>query len=361
MAGDPSEQIDTWIASAEAALTADHPARAAALFSRYLGQRPRDEGARRAYPGLARAHEQLGDFEAAIRAYDSFLAHFGDDPDSGISLARRGACEAEIGQWERSAASYAKLLETRDALLPSRQVEALARRGFALYQLERYPEADVVFAEADEIYERAEEAGEERFADTYFVGLSRFYRAAIIHLEFRSAPIRLPESKMAEDFERKLSLLEDAQDAYNHAIRARHVYWVSAAGLQLGSLFEEFYDAVMYAPVPKWLDREPRRAYYVELEEQLRPVVEKAVWVFEKNLETARRLGYDSDFVEMSEARLAQLQSVMLARGRVGEPVPRLAPLLAPEPADAERPGGAVYEALPAVERKLFVPMPTTL
>lgn len=364
---------ERWLVEADAALEREQPAKAATLFARYVAQAQRDERAQsdlaRAYQGLARAHEQLGDFEAAIRAYDAFLRG-PDDPEAWRMLARRGACEAEIGSWERSAESYAKVLEIGgETLIPSQRVEALARRGYALFQLERFADADAVLAEADAIYEAAIRDGHERFSDTYFVGLARFYRAAIIHLEFRAAPIRLPEAQMVKDFERKLELVERAHDAYNHVIRARHIYWVSAAGYQLGSMFEEFYDAVMHAPVPDWLDEQQRRTYYQELEIQLRPVIDKAVWVFERNLETARKFGYESEFIELTEAQLAHLQAIMLGRGESGAPLPRLAPLDARH--DASRPGyrpefddteaAIPFEELPAVERKLFVPMPTTL
>lgn len=369
--GDPIR----WIDEGEAALANNQPAKAATSFARYLshaaspepssepsselGRELEPEG-QRAYRGLARAHEQLGDFEAAIRAYDGFVAHFPDASELHRIIARRGACEAEIHQWERSANSYAQVLELGgEALLPSERVEALARRGFALFHLGEHAEADAVLAEADAIFEQATREGQERFSDTYFVGLARFYRAAIIHLEFRAVPIRLPEAQMSQDFERKLELLEQAQDRYNHVIRARHLYWVSAAGYQLGSLFEEFYDAVMHAPVPDWLDEQQRRIYYEELEEQLRPVLDKAVWVFEKNLETARKFGYEGEFIERTEAQLAQLQAIVLGRGEPGAPVPRLAPIEAREQLDPDQ--AIAFEELPAAERKLFVPMPTTL
>jgi tetratricopeptide (TPR) repeat protein len=361
---DDASEIDPerWLAEAEAALEREQPAKAATLFARYLARAELGPGSSgmAAYRGLARAHEQLGDFEAAIRAYDGFLARFPDDPDAARMLARRGACEAEINLWERSAESYAKVLELGgDTLIPSQQVEALARRGYALYQLGAFEQADAAFAEADAIFEDATNSKRERFSDTYFVGLARFYRAAIIHLEFRAAPLRLPEAQMARDFQHKLELIDRAQDAYNHVIRARHIYWVSAAGYQLGSMFEEFYDAVMHAPVPDWLDETQRRTYYQELEEQLRPVVDKAVWVFEKNLETARKFGYESEFIERTEAQLAQLQAIMLGRGEPGAPVPRLAPLEAWRDTDPE--AAIAFEQLPAADRKLFVPMPTTL
>jgi tetratricopeptide (TPR) repeat protein len=364
---DANANPSVWLDEAERALDRGEPARAATLFARYLGHAFAPTGpnqeidgyARRAYRGLARAHEQLGDFDAAIRAYDAFLARYPDDGDAPGMLSRRGACEAEVGEWERSSVSFAGVLAAGgDALLPSQKVEALTRQGFALYQLERFDEADEVFAEADAIFEAATAEGHERFSDTYFVGMARFYRAAILHVEFRRVRIRLPEAQMSADFEAKLALLERAQDAYNHVVRARHVFWVSAAGFQLGSLFEEFHDAIMYAPAPDWLDDSQRRIYYRELEQQLRPVIDKAVWVFEKNLETARKLGYENDFIDRTEAALAHLQAVLLGREDPGQPVPRLAPReVVSDASDSPSP----LEDLPAAERKLFVPLPTTL
>jgi tetratricopeptide (TPR) repeat protein len=338
---------------AEAALAAGEAARAVALFTGYLAGTPDEAGARQAYPGLARAHEQLGDCAAAIRAYDEYLARFAAGAGAD-AWAARGACHAELGQWQASADDFAAAL-TRTTL-PSQQVEYLARQGYALFELGDFARADPPLKQADEIFLAAQDQRHERFTTFYFVGMARFYRAAIHHREFREVVIRLPEKVMAEDFARKFALLEKAQDGYNHTIKAKHVFWVSAAGYQLGTLFEEFYDAVMYAPVPEWLDEAQRRTYYEELKNQLRPVVNKAIWVFEKNLETARKLGYDSEFVARTEAKLSDLQAVLLAGDTtLGRPHPRLAPEARPElaPGEGDDPN--------PVDRKLFVPPPTPL
>lgn len=341
------------LAEAEAALAAGEAARAVALFVAYLATDPDPAGARQAYPGLARAHEQLGDCAAAIRAHDEFLGRFGDDAPIDIYIAR-GACHAELEQWQASADDFAAAF-TR-AMLPSVQVETLTRQGFALFQLGDFAAAEPLLRRADEIFLAAQEARRERFTTYYFVGMARFYRAAIHHRNFREVPVRLPEKVMAEDFARKLALLERAQDGYNATIKAKHMFWVSAAGYQLGALFEEFYDAMMYAPVPEWLDANQRQAYYETLKSQLRPVVNKAIWVFETNLETARKLGYDNQFVAQTEAKLSELQSVLLAGDTtLGRPHPRLAPEARPEP------GPGVDPELAPVDRKLFVPEPTPL
>lgn len=349
------------LAEAEEALAAGESARAVALFARFLATEPAEESARQAYLGLARAHEGLRDCAAAVRAYDTYLERFTAADDVVDVFARRGACHAELEQWERSAESYAAAMERADASLPSVKVELLARQGFARFQLGDFEAAERLLKQADEIFLAAQEAGSERFTTYYFIGMARFYLGAIHHRRFREVPIRLPEKTMAADFARKFELLTQAQEAYNYTIKAKHMYWVSAAGYQLGSLFEEFYDALMHAPVPEWLDDKQRQVYYEELKDQLRPVVNKAIWVFEKNLETARRLGYESDFIDRTERKLSDLQAILLAGDKGwGSPHPHLAPEARGEIAASSDGSNGANEA-PAVDRKLFVPQPTFL
>ncbi|MEM9461758.1 MAG: hypothetical protein AAGF11_46775 [Myxococcota bacterium] len=347
------------LAEAEAALSADDGARAVALLGRVL----QHEGAlspaqvASAWMSLARAHEKLRDCLAAIRAYETYLSRFAEGEHVLVARARRGACEAELERWEESATTFHAIAELPEQL-PSVQVEALAREGYALYMLDRLEPADARLARADAIYEQAVAEQTERFSSYYFIGMARFYRAAILHRKFRDVEIRLPEAVMEEGFKAKLELLIRAQDAYNHTIKAKHMFWVSAAGFQLGHLFSELYDALMYAPVPEWLDERQREVYFEELKTQLRPVVTKAIWVFEKNLETARRLGYDNDFIQRTEAKLGHLQAIMLSEdASLGQPNQRLAREDDEQAVDAPAAAGDGT----ASDRKLFVPRPTAL
>ena len=344
------------IDQAESALAAGEAARAVALFGRVLSQELSPEQAAPAWIGLAQAHEKLRDCLAAVRAYETYLDRYPDGEHALAAQARRGACEAELESWEQSAATFHAIAEQPD-LLPSVSVEALAREGYALFMLDRLEEADERLRLADEIYERAVEEQTERFSNYYFIGMTRFYRAAIIHRRFRDVEIVPPEAAMERAFKAKVELLVEAQDAYNHAISAKHVFWVSASGFQLGQLFSEFYDALMYAPVPEWLDARQREIYYAELKEQLRPVMTKAIWVFEKNRETARRLGYDNEFVARTEAKLGHLQAALLSEdSTLGSPSMRISRELDAE-IDAPQPSTQGS----AADRKLFVPRPTPL
>jgi hypothetical protein len=346
------------LAAAEAALEQEKAAEAVALFGRALagGKLVADADLKRAWLGLAHAHELLKDCGGVLRASEAYLDRFPQATDRVQVVARRGACEAELQRWEASAESFAEVAAAPDQL-PSTRIEALARQGYAMFENEKFDDADRVLARADEVFEQAERDQTERFSTYYFVGMGRFYRAAILHRKFREVEIVLPETVMAERFKRKLELLVKAQEAYNHTIKAKHMFWVSASGYQLGHLFGEFYDALMYAPVPDWLDERQRQIYYEELKKQIRPVVDKAVWVLEKNLETARRLGYESEFIAQTEAKLSHLQSVLVSdEAGLGKPHPRLVA----EEAAAVGPPIETGPQAPA-DRKLFIPPMTPL
>lgn len=351
-----ADRTDDLLRRAEEALDAGDGARAVAVYGRLLAIDLDDTTRRAVYPGLARAYEMLGDCRAAIRAYDDYLSQFEGEPSSRQIYARRGACEAEVGAWERSVASYVAAQRYGDAPA-SDMVEWLARQGYALFQLERFDEADAVLAAADELHERVTAGQSERFATYYFVGMARFYRAAILHRRFRDVAIRAGREEMDSDYERKLELLLAAQERYKAVIKVKHVFWVSAAGYQWGSLFTEFYDALMYAPIPEWLDADQRQIYFEELKTQIRPILNDAIWVFEKNLEVARKLGYENRFVEDTQTQLDALQR-LLHRGDdlLGQPHPRVA---------RDRPEDAV-ELFPGaraddIEHRLFVPAFTPL
>ncbi len=362
-----AEDAAALVAQGEAANEAGRYAEAVALLGRVLAGGPDDpEILRRTYLGLGSAHEHMRDCAGAVRAYAAHRERFPTATDAPIVAAHEGACLAELGRWDASAARFAAVAAA-DGQLPSTQIEALARQGYALFNLDRFDDADRVLARADEVFVRAERDQSERFSTYYFVGMARFYRAAIVHRRFREIEIVLPEKVMAKRFKRKLELLVAAQEAYNAVIKAKHVFWVSAAGFQLGHMFGEFYDALMYAPVPSWLDERQRRTYYDELKKQLRPVIDKAVWVLEKNLETARRLGYESEFIAQTEAKLGHLQSVLASdEPGLGRPLPRLVPEEVAElaPVDVPRgvPGDNVTDRpTSAADRKLFVPPMTAL
>ena len=229
------------LAEAEAALAAGEPARAVALFAGYLAGEHDPAGARQAYPGLARAHEQLGDCAAAIRAYDEYLARFADNAPGDL-YAARGACHAELEQWQASADDFAAAF-TR-ATLPSAQVEALTRQGYAYFQLGEFDKADAATqASRRDLPRRPGSSSLSVSPRTTSSAWPASTAPRSTTGASATSPSACPRRSWPSDFARKFALLEKAQEGYNHTIKAKHMFWVSAAGYQLGALFEEFYDA----------------------------------------------------------------------------------------------------------------------
>ena len=83
--------------------------------------------------------------------------------------------------------------------------------------------------------------------------------------------------------------------------------------------------------------------------------------MLEKNLETARRLGYESEFIAQTEAKLSHLQSVLVSdEAGLGKPHQRLAPTVLSDEQAAVGPPIETGSQSPA-DRKLFVPRMTPL
>ena len=91
---------------------------------------------------------------------------------------------------------------------------------------------------------------QERLSTDFFLAFAQYNLGQITHERFRKAPIRLPETQMDRDLEEKAGLLLKAQRAYIDTIKYGNARWASAAGFQVGSLYEELYDAFVTAPVP---------------------------------------------------------------------------------------------------------------
>ena len=89
-------------------------------------------------------------------------------------------------------------------------------------------------------------------------------------------------------------------------------------GLRLSrsrSLYEEFYDAFMHAPVPPELlgeaNDEKREIYFEELRKKIRILLEKSLRWHEQNLLMIERLGVQNEWRDKSKLAYAKLQKLL--------------------------------------------------
>lgn len=280
---------------------------ALALYDKLLKSFQDSRYVRPSYYNLALAHIGKKNWVLAIESLRRLVEKFPDHPDAKDSLFQIGACYAELGNWPSSAEIFARLLERTD-LTADDHIEAMARRAFAQFNLNDLDLAEKTFR-AVLTYRQKIEA-EERLGTDFYVAFSHYHFGQIFHQRFRGVALRLPEAQMDKDLDEKARFLLSAQRAYIDTIKLGNPAWASAAGFQVGSLYEELYEAFMHAPIPPELKGESREVYVEELQKKIRVLLEKSLRWQRENLLMIERLGVNTDWVEKS--RLAYVKVLKL-------------------------------------------------
>lgn len=343
VSGPDGLQIDSYDASglfeqAGAALSAGKLDEAVRLYDKLLVSFGDSSFARPAMYNRGLALRDKKDWQAAIDAFKGMVEKYGDHPDAKDALFQMGACYAEQTNWPASAEVFARLLERKD-LNADDHIEALARRGFAQFNLKDLDTAEKTFRSVL-MYKRTIE-NQERLGTDFYLAFSQYHLGQIVHERFRAVELRLPEAQMDRDLDQKASLLLKAQYAYIDTIKYGNPAWASAAGFQVGSLYEELYDAFMRAPVPPALTTEARRVYLEELHKKIRILLEKSIRWQRENLLMIERLGVNTDWAEKSKVAYGKLLKLLdpAAKPDFGSGQTPEAPVAPPTPSPPERSG----------------------
>jgi TolA-binding protein len=306
-------------------------AEAAALYDELVARFPDSRYATPALYNAGLSLENRSDLAGAAERYRKMIARGGATSDLLDALFRLGGVYETQKNWAAAAENYSQVLDRKD-LTNSDRAEAMARRGVAQFNLKDLGAAERTLRDAL-AFVRARET-EERLDTDYFVGMAAFYVGEIAHEQYRALPIRLPEKQLERDLEAKARMLLQAQARYVDAMRVNNAEWATAAGFEIASLYREFYDDLVGAPVPPQLDGEAREVYLDELKKQVRTLLQKAISVHEKNVLMAERVGVKNDWVRRSNEQMDELRKLLVP----GPTAPPSTPPPAVEPPPLPRP-----------------------
>jgi len=312
---------------------------ALALYDRLLTKFPDSRFASAALYNSGLAAEGKGDFVAAAERYKTLAERYPTTRDGRDGLFLLGSVYAELKQWQASAEVFERIVAARDLEFQDR-IEALARKGLAHYEMGDLDRTERTMREAVAVYQR--ESQLERLDSGFFAGMAHHYVAVVSHARCQQVPVRLPQAQMAIDLNEKAGLLLQAQNEYIATIRIKDPHWATAAGYQIGALYTQFHDALLAAPIPPELNEEARQIYVEELGKTIRPLIEKAVGVFEKTVLMAERVGVRNDWVERTNGQLDVLRQLLSGEQDRGVPLP-------PSPAPDPKPGHEPPPAPPPV------------
>lgn len=268
------------------------------------------------YAGVARfnaglALEKQRKFDEAYPYFEALAAQTKGSKDAQDSLFHMSTCRDARNDHKAVVAIMNRILAPEfEDISPIHRLEALARRGKARHELRQLALAERDFKAALKVFKR--HIANNTLRRSYFVSLAQFRIGEIYRELFGTIRFRLPLERMARDLEDKSNFFLKTQAAYLRTLRFSHPDLAVAAGFRLGAIYEKFYDDMMGAEVPAELTREEVDIYYEALKKKIRPLITKAIDIYERNIRMAQRLGRSkADWVRKSRASLARLKEVL--------------------------------------------------
>ncbi len=258
------------------------------------------------------SYEKLERWDLAATYYKRIIDEFPNEKDAKDAYYRLANAYDKTDQNQKVVDLMTRVL-LRKNINTFDRIEAYDRRSNALLQLGHYKEAADGFRTLLELNKKA--APDQRLAEdsnliveAYF-GLGRSY-----HLRVRQIKLVLPTERMGEDLKKKARLFTAAQANYIEALRHHHPQWSVAAGYMIGKLYEDFYTDIFNAEIPDTLTDEQVAMYFEELRKHIRPLMERALDVYKRNLSMSRRIG-ESDaknrWVAQTEVKIQRLRDFM--------------------------------------------------
>jgi tetratricopeptide (TPR) repeat protein len=262
--------------SALCLMRADDLAGAAERYARLVRDYPASSDVRAARFQLALLYHRLEQWDALVATADELLADTALDVDDRVeALARRA--QGLFGQGERTAAAT----QARDTLrYVSTRPAGSEVRGF------------------------------------YFVAAANFVLAETVRLSFDEAPI--PAGDVATQrraLDVRAAHLLEAQRLYFDTMRWSEPYWTSAAGYQIGSLYDRFFQSILAAPVPPASEplagvelADYEQTYREALTQYVEPLLRHSIRYWELTLQMIERTGVDTEWRARIEADLTRVR-----------------------------------------------------
>ena len=274
-------------------------ARAAACFDRIAQPTPA------AIWNAALAYERLGKFDEALQRYEKYI-QLKNEPDAQFHAA---LAEYRLGRLG-AAAQRLHDLAARPGITTLQKASAMVQEAVCRIESGARADGEILLRSALEAYDKDNEEA----IDPALPAQAEFWLGEAFRGSFRAEaldPAAMDAQQLADALERKAQFLLSAQGHYLRCIRRGDGEWATAAGFSIGEMYEEMYDQLVNAPVPRGLDEEQQALYRQQLREKVKNLVGKAIRVYEETLSAAQRTGATSAYVEKTRQALERLRKLL--------------------------------------------------
>jgi tetratricopeptide (TPR) repeat protein len=332
---------DTLFKRALDLLEGDAYADAAGYFERLIREFPDDKHVILAHYNLAVAYIHLERGDEAVAEVDKYMAMLppgASEKDKLDGRFKRGQALAVAKRYQEVADHFDELLG--EELDVEDRIEALVDAGVGHYMLgletpdPHRPTAEYRFLEARRLYRQASERAR-LDGVSFFVAQAAFYLAELARLEFEELKLKFPtadeiakaqeaaqkvnanaevtlEKLLGEQLEEKCQRLLRAQYAYLRTIREGHAGWASAAGYNVGHMYETLHDEMVNLPAPADLTAEQADLYRKMVRKKVMILLEKAQKTWSTTAEMVTRTGAESEWAVRTRESLERIRQKLL-------------------------------------------------
>lgn len=254
----------------------------------------------------------LGDFAPAAERYASLRARYASSEDVQDASFQLAEVLVQLERWPEALALADELL-AREILDPAERLEAMARRGQALLGL-GHPEEAETYARNALAYFRTRQR-DEAIGDEFFAAACNYVVAESLRVRAQALAFPADPEGQKDALLGRAQLLVEAQREYFNTIQFQNLdnlYWAAASGYRIGKMYDEFWHAIMNAPLPSGLPQDGESVYREELAKFVKPLIRHAIRYWEMTLMMIERAGMKTDWTARANADLARVRSLML-------------------------------------------------
>ncbi len=298
-------------ASGTAAFAANDFKQAARYFGRIVDFHPDSSHRREALYNAGLAHQKLEQWEEAYQRF-SELADAAKGTGDALEAAFRVAESYYHQQRYEDATQVLRVIADREDLPMGRRIEARVQQGVCELDAGHREQAETTLRKAITDYKALPDKDE---VEEHLPAQAYFYIGEMYRQDFDAVKLDPAKGsdKLAKDLNFKAELLLSAQGNYLLAIRVGNGDWATAAGAQIGLLYESLYDQMVNTQAPAELNAEEAQVYRHELRKKIRVLLTKSIDIYERTLEAAERTGSQNTFVDRTRESLRKVRDLLLA------------------------------------------------
>ncbi|WP_420715274.1 tetratricopeptide repeat protein [Corallococcus sp. BB11-1] len=298
-------------AGGTSAFAANDFKQAARYFGRLVDFHPGSPHRRQALYNAGLAHQRLKEWDDAYGRFSELAEPAKGQGDALEASFRVAETLYHLERYDEATRMLATLV-ARDDLPAGRRIEAQVQQGICQVESGKTDDAEATLRKALTAYDALPDKAE---VEDYFPAQAHFFVGEIYRLHYEAVKLEASRGSdgLATDLNYKAELLLSAQGHYLRSIRVGNGYWATAAGAQIGALYENLYEHMVNSPTPPELNAEEAGVYRQELRKKIRVLLTKSINIYERTLEAAERIGSQSAFVDRTRQSLEKVKKLLLA------------------------------------------------